>query len=50
MWTCNACGEKKMQESDCLEWGLWDRSVCVLEFNKWTACPRCYMGEIWGIL
>ena len=21
MWACNAFGEKKMQEGDCLEWG-----------------------------
>ena len=47
VWACHACGEKKMHEGDCLDWGLWDWSVCVLEFKKWRgACPRCYMGEM----
>ena len=47
---CSFAWETTMQESDCLEQGLWHGPICFMVLASRRANLRHNLGKVWGVL
>ena len=50
VWACSFAWATTMQESDCLEWELWHRPICLMALASRRANLRHNLGKVWGVL